>query len=183
MIFTICGGLFVFLVCLDMGIKQYVEDHMSEEDEKKTVIPNVVMRKVYNEGFAFHILDKKPELIKKVTAGAGIVLLLYDFWVFSGKKKKVRKLGMTFVTAGAVSNIYDRLARGKVIDYVGYKDEKKRSVFSEITANLADFYLVFGSILVDVSRTFSKIKKDIKKKKEIAARVKAAEKIVKESKI
>ena len=183
MIFTICGGLFVFLVCLDMGIKQYVEDHMSEEDEKKTVIPNVVMRKVYNEGFAFHILDKKPELIKKVTAGAGIVLLLYDFWVFSGKKKKVRKLGMTFVTAGAVSNIYDRLARGKVIDYLGYKDEKKRSVFSGVTANLADFYLVFGSILVDVSRTFSKIKKDIKKKKEIAARVKAAEKIVKESKV
>lgn len=180
MIFTICGGLFVFLVCLDMGIKQYVEDHMTEKDEKKTVIPNVVMRKVYNEGFAFHVFDKKPELIKKVTIGAGTLLLLYDFWVFLGKKKKVRKIGMTFVTAGAVSNIYDRLARGKVIDYLGYKDKKKRPVLSTVTANLADFYLAFGSILVDISRTFAGIRNGMKKRRKMAKRLKAAKTIAEE---
>lgn len=165
MIFTICGGLFVFLVCIDMGIKQYIEDHMEEGEEAKTVVPNLVVRKVYNKGFAFGILDRRPDIAKIVTGSAGVVLLLYDIWVFFGKKKKIRKLGMTFVTAGAVSNIYDRFARGKVIDYIGYGGEKQHSLLSDITANLADVFLVIGAVIVDTARMFIKLKKRIQRRK------------------
>ena len=55
---------------------------------------------------------------------------------------------MVFVTAGAVSNIYDRLARGKVIDYFGVKSKSR--FLSDLTANLADIYVTVGAVIITV---------------------------------
>lgn len=63
---------------------------------------------------------------------------------------------MAFASAGAVSNVYDRLARGKVIDYIGL--ESKNSFFSKLTANLADVYLTAGIVLLALSRVIHKRK-------------------------
>ena len=56
---------------------------------------------------------------------------------------------MMLVSAGAVSNLYDRLIRRTVIDYIGIKSEKKR--ISDLTANLADVYLTVGAVLTGMS--------------------------------
>ena len=56
---------------------------------------------------------------------------------------------MTLVSAGAVSNLYDRLFRRKVIDYIGFRN--KREYFSKLTANLADVYLTAGAVLCGLS--------------------------------
>ena len=65
MLLMAVGGLLVVLVCVDMGIKQYIEENFEEEEERETILDKVVLRKVYNKGFCFNTLDKKPELVRK----------------------------------------------------------------------------------------------------------------------
>ncbi len=64
---------------------------------------------------------------------------------------------MTLVSAGAASNLFDRLAMGRVVDYIGFrtdvrdesdKESKGKKFLGKITANLGDVYLVLGSVLV-----------------------------------
>ena len=150
MILTIYMGMFLVLACIDMGIKQYIEDTVEGDEERETMISGVVLRKVYNKGFAFNLLERAPGIIRKSSVCAAAGILLYDCWLFSRKKRAVGKLGMTLVSAGAASNLYDRLFRKKVVDYIGIRSEKKR--LSDLTANLADIYITAGAVLTVLSR-------------------------------
>lgn len=144
------AGLFLVLVCGDMGVKQYIEDSFQEKEERETHIPSVVLRKVYNRGFLLDALDQHPELVRGSSLLLGAGVLVYDVWLFLQKGRKLRKLGMAFLSAGALSNIYDRVIRGKVIDYIGFRSKYK--FLSRITANLADFYVVIGGVLAALGR-------------------------------
>lgn len=143
------GALLVFLICIDMGVKQYIEDTFKGEEERETRIPRIVLRKVHNKGFLLNVLEKRPEIVRMGSAAAGGFVVLYDIWLFWKNGRFFQKLGMVFVTAGAVSNIYDRMIRGKVVDYIGFKS--KHSFLSNITANLADVYVVIGALLTEGS--------------------------------
>lgn len=142
-------SMFLVLACIDMGIKQYIEDTFEEDEERETLIPGLVLRKVHNKGFAFNILEHEPGIIRKSSVCAAAGILIYDCWLFLRKKRTVGKIGMMLVSAGAVSNLYDRLIRRTVIDYIGIKSEKKR--ISDLTANLADVYLTVGAVLTGMS--------------------------------
>lgn len=141
--FTVMGGLFIVLLCFDMGIKQYMESTCKEKEERETVLDGIVLRKIYNKGFMLNILEDRPKVVRSVSAGMGAVIILYDVWLFLKKGRLKDKLGMVFISAGAASNIYDRLIRGKVIDYIGIKSKYK--FLSGVTANLADVYIAAGT--------------------------------------
>lgn len=144
------GGMLVVLLCVDMGIKQYIEDTFDRREERKSVVSGIVLRKVYNRGFLLSTLEKYPQIVKGVSAVTGVVILFYDLLLFLKKGKWLEKTGMLFLTAGAASNIYDRLVRKKVIDYIGFQSKNK--FLSSLTANLADFYIVIGAVLVGIGR-------------------------------
>ena len=163
------GGLFLALTCLDMGIKQYVESTFRENEERETVIENVVLRKVYNGGFAFGFLKNRPKVIKIASVLAGTGVLAYDVRLFLKKGKWIQKLGMVAVSAGAVSNIYDRLARGKVIDYIGIRS--KNQFLARLTANLGDFYILLGAVLLALKRSYPELSEE--ELKEISEKVKS----------
>ena len=111
-------------------------------------------RKVYNKGFCFNTLDKKPELVRKTSGILCAGFAIYDAWLFLKKGKWLRKFGMVFLTAGAISNTYDRLIRGKVIDYIGI--QWKNSRLRRLTANLADVYVVIGAAVTGVAKIFQR---------------------------
>ncbi len=142
---TAMGGLFIILLCFDMGIKQYIESTCKEKEERETILDGIVLRKIYNRGFMLNILESKPKVIRSASAGMGAGIILYDVWLFLKKGRLKDKLGMVFISAGAASNIYDRLIRGKVIDYIGIKSKYK--FLAKITANLADAYIAVGMVL------------------------------------
>lgn len=144
------AGLFLVLVCVDMGVKQYIEDFFEPKEERETMSSHVVLRKVYNRGFILDTLDQYPKLVQRSSLILGIVLLVYDLRLFLTKGRRLEKLGLTLLSAGAFSNIYDRVIRGKVIDYIGFKSRWKS--LSRITANLADFYVLIGSVLAVLGR-------------------------------
>ena len=143
-------GMFAILLCIDMGIKQYIEDTFDRREERKCIVPGIELRKVYNRGFLLSTLEKYPGIVQGASAVTGVVILFYDFLLFLKKGKWLEKTGMIFLTAGAASNIYDRLVRKKVIDYIGFQSKNK--FLSSLTANLADFYIVIGAVFVGIGR-------------------------------
>lgn len=151
------GGILLVLLCIDMGIKQYIEDTFKKQEERKTKIPGIVLRKVYNKGFLLSTMEDQGKLVRGVSIITGAGISLYDIWLFLKKGRLLEKVGMVFLTAGAASNIYDRLARGKVIDYIGFRSKYK--FLSSLTANLADFYVVIGALLVEIGKIGKKSRK------------------------
>ena len=144
------GGMLVVFLCVDMGIKQYIEDTFDRREERKCIVPGLVLRKVYNRGFLLSTLEKYPKIVQGASAVTGVVILFYDLLLFLKKGKWLEKTGMIFLTAGAASNIYDRLVRKKVSDYIGFQSKNK--FLSSLTANLADFYVIIGAVLVGIGR-------------------------------
>lgn len=152
---ALAGGLFAGLFGADMAVKQYVEDTFEKGKDKDTVLKHVVLRKVHNKGFAFNALDQYPKVIKITSLISAGMLTFYDFLLFRKRGRWLEKLGMILVSAGAASNIFDRLVRGQVIDYIGFKSRNK--FLADITANLADFYIGAGAVIVSCQAALKKV--------------------------
>ena len=67
------------LFALDMAVKQYIEENVSETEEKSLCGTGILIRKVYNKGFAFNSMDSEPEKVKKAsvmtTAAIGLLTI------------------------------------------------------------------------------------------------------------
>ncbi len=138
--------LFAILLGADVMIKKLVEEELNPGEERELLDGKIVIRKVYNRGFLLNLFDKYPAAVKGMSLFAGAGVLVWDVLTFAKKRNYIRKLGMTLVSAGAASNLFDRLAKGRVVDYIGLRTKKKS--LGRITANLGDVYLACGSALV-----------------------------------
>ncbi len=158
--------LFASLLGVDECLKQYAEENIDQGEERELRGGRLVMRKVYNQGFLLNFLEEKPKIVKGVTVAAAGGILICDILTFMPirilyktgpdgrtiirlRRKKgqcLRKISMTILSAGAASNIFDRLVRGRVIDYIGFKTGKKS--LDRITANLGDAYIACGGLIL-----------------------------------
>ena len=136
------AALFIVLVTVDMGVKQQVEETFKKGEDQNTKVPKLVLRRVHNKGFCLNVMDKYPMIIKSVSAGMCGIIGTKAYQLFQKRGRWIEKLGMTVLGAGAFSNTFDRLVRGYVVDYFGFKI--KNSKLSKITANLADIYVLAG---------------------------------------
>lgn len=142
-------GTVAVLFLLDLLVKESVEKNVSCGEEREFLKKNIILRKVYNKGMMLHTFEQYPRLIKGVTIVAGLFLVLYDAVLLCRKRHYIEKIGMMLFTGGALSNIYDRLLRGKVIDYIGFKT-KSESV-TKVTFNMGDFFIALGALIVVIS--------------------------------
>ena len=134
---------------LDLGIKQYVLDNVAEGQDLEMVGGHLILRKVYNRGAAFNLLEKYPQFVMKLSALLGAVLLVRVAFLMRKKGHTVEKAGMMLLTGGAFSNLYDRTMRGKVVDYLAFKSRWKR--LSRLTFNLGDICIATGALLAALS--------------------------------
>ena len=56
------------------------------------------------------------------------------------------------MAAGSISNMFDRLVRGHVVDYVGFRLEDKH--LEGITYNFADFFIAAGAVITVMTKLF-----------------------------
>lgn len=138
------------LFALDMAVKQYIEENVSETEEKSFCGTKVLIRKVYNKGFAFNSMDSEPDKVKKASVITTAAILLLTLAESFRDGHKLNKTALTLLSAGALSNTYDRIVRGKVVDYIGLRSEHK--ILGDVTGNLADVYILMGSVLVWMRR-------------------------------
>jgi len=136
----------IALAVTDIGIKTIVESGLEKDKEISILNDKVKLRRVHNKGLPFNKIEDKPELVKKLSLVAtGFVGLQFMFTLLRSGRP-IQKLALTLLTAGALSNTFDRCLRGYVIDYIGF--ESKSEKWSSITFNLADFMILTGSFIM-----------------------------------
>lgn len=141
-------GLMAGLFGLDIFLKGKIEGQNSEDFPRDMEGTNGKIRlyRNHNAGFCFGLLKKKTELVKLLpmavtSAAAGIFV-----WLSTRKGELARKFGFAMVTAGAASNLYDRLVRGYVVDYFSFQF----GLLKKVVFNIGDLCIFFGTVILAV---------------------------------
>lgn len=143
--------LAVFIFVLDVFMKNRIEAR-DKENFPVRLDNGISLEKHHNKGFILNKMDHKPELVKLLSVITVIPLLIWAVWLFVKKAGALGKTGAAFLLGGAASNIYDRLTRGYVVDYIRLPIKKIR----HIIFNIADFFIFIGAALSAVYGLFKK---------------------------
>lgn len=103
-------------------------------------------RKYHNKGACMGFLEKYPTVLKAVTVVMMLCLVTWYILVLGKNGRIALKAGLALLTGGAAGNLYDRLKRGYVVDWFGFKVPVKK--ISRICFNLSDMAIFAGVLLV-----------------------------------
>ncbi|MDO4787949.1 MAG: signal peptidase II [Johnsonella sp.] len=140
-------GLLVFILLLagiDIGIKNQIDAAAGEDFPKASPIKRMKIYKRRNKGFPFGILENHPEAVKILPAA--VTGFLAGSLFAGGKKKKGTRIALVLLIAGGLSNVFDRMKRGYVVDYL----HLDFSPIKKIIFNLADMYIFVGAVIYAV---------------------------------
>ncbi len=102
---------------------------------------------VHNRGAAFGILKNQVPLFI-ITSLLAIVLIYYHLKGSAYKKFSLMDVSLSFILAGAIGNLIDRIFLGYVVDFL---DFRVWPVF-----NIADSAITAGAVLIGYSLLFKK---------------------------
>ena len=136
------------LTLLDLALKKQVE---AQEDknfprELKGSQGLIWLYKNHNPGFSFGFLkgSRAVELVPLCFA-SGIA----GAWTYlmGLRGRFMEKLALTLTLAGGISNVYDRMTRGYVVDYLRLPMKKgghMRQKIRHVIFNIADLFIFLG---------------------------------------
>ena len=90
------------------------------------------------------MLDRYPKAVKWISIVMTGIVAVYALCLFGKHKNGLEKISLSFLIGGAVSNLYDRIKRKYVVDYIGFKTKWKK--LTDITFNIGDFSIFAGAI-------------------------------------
>lgn len=135
------------ILAADRASKLWIERNISAWDIW-AVIPgffNIIHAE--NRGMAFSLLENAPEPVRGVAligvAGLVLVLVAVMFW---RAEASLERWALALVIGGAVGNLWDRILRGSVTDFIDvyYGD------WHWATFNVADSAITCGAILLGI---------------------------------
>lgn len=132
------------LASFDLIMKQIIETQVQEGEKRDITGTKIELRNVHNHGLMLNLLEQKPEVVKTLSRGAFLSLLAFVIRAWR-QGNIMAKFGASLVLGGATSNMYDRIRRGYVVDYIGFKGKQKK--LSNITYNVGDFGIFLGLLL------------------------------------
>lgn len=142
-------GLIAGLFGLDIFLKGRIEaqDPGKFPRDMEGTGGRIRLYRNHNAGFCFGLLKKRPDLVRQIpliftSAAAGVLA-----WLLTRKSRLIDRLGFTLVTAGALSNLFDRLKRGYVVDYFSFQVKW----LEKVVFNLGDLCIFAGTALLTVS--------------------------------
>lgn len=129
----------IFFIVLDRVFKQWA---ISNPSETVVLIPELFKLNLAKNYYIAFSIPLSGVLLNIVILAIIVILTYYLFLLWS--KKQFLLVGyLTNIQFGAISNIYDRLKYGFVIDYF---DLRYFTIF-----NLADTMIVVASILLSIN--------------------------------
>ncbi|HKM22870.1 MAG TPA: signal peptidase II [Lachnospiraceae bacterium] len=142
-------GITVAILAIDLGIKYYVEHHRTHQQEDKILGDTILVRKSHNKGIAMNVLDQHPSLVRGISVGMTALMAIVTVYLLLKKDSvptsKGKKLGLAWILGGALSNTYDRVFRGYVVDYFSFNVKWKK--LRRVVFNIADLFIMLGSVL------------------------------------
>lgn len=100
----------------------------------------VLVRRLYNRGSGFGLVPLDARQVAPLSLAALWALLR---WGGS-------RLGTGLLLGGGLSNLYERVRRGRVLDYLRFP--RAPGVLKKYTYNLADLFILLGAVLLLLRR-------------------------------
>ena len=97
-----------------------------------------------NRGFAMNRFESNRRLVVGISAAVFALLLVFYIPVIADDGYRTLRPGFSLMMAGAAGNVYDRLIKGRVTDFINVSPLKR------IVFNLADVMIVVGGLLTIV---------------------------------
>ena len=138
----ICIAISVICCVVDLAIKTQIENKTIQVQDFKKVPLRI--RRVHNSGFLMNLLDDEPKLVQKLSFAVTMFFAFYQMFLLNSKRCTASKISGALMLGGAISNLYDRVARGYVVDYVNIKTKWKK--VGSIVFNIADVCIFLGGI-------------------------------------
>lgn len=129
----------------DFLLKNYIEAHVNEREEREICKGKLLIRKHHNKGMMLNAGQKKRRLVAAMSLVFTMVLTLVFIVSLGHRGNNLLRLGLSLLLGGAFSNTYDRLRRGYVVDYVSFL--VKWQGFRKIVFNCSDFCIIIGSLI------------------------------------
>lgn len=151
--FSIAIAMFL----LDRATKMWVEAKVSVYDTA-VVIPDVFnIVQTHNRGAAFGMLSTAPDYIR-LTVLIGFALVIFSLiggmlWQATGASapgSKMNRFALSMVLGGAMGNLYDRIVRGYVTDFL----QVFLGSYEWPSFNVADSCIFVGAVLIGIDLIF-----------------------------
>ncbi len=149
-----CSSLVIAIIVLDQIIKYVISANMFV-GESIPVIPQILhLTYILNAGAAFGILANQRYFF--IAIAAILVIIAIYFYPQIQRLSRTFQIAIAMLLAGAIGNMIDRIATGKVVDYI---DIRIWPIF-----NLADVAIVLGCIVIIYELLFTGSPRTVSKK-------------------
>lgn len=129
----------------DFFLKNYIENHVEEQEEREICRGKLLLRKHHNKGMMLNAGQKKRKLVAAISLVFTLILTAVFVVSLGHRGNNLLRLGLALLLGGAFSNTYDRLRRGYVVDYVSFPVKWQR--FRRIVFNCSDFCIIIGALV------------------------------------
>lgn len=134
----------------DEKIKQHIERTKEMHAQKPILKNKIIIERYHNTGAILNFLDQKSYIVKYISAAMlGILFIIYLF-LLRKKDQKVLSLAIAFILGGGLSNVYDRIKKGYVVDYFSINYKKLKNIIF----NISDMFIMVGSLLAGILSFF-----------------------------
>ncbi len=143
-------GIFIFV--LDQ-ITKYLIDKKIALYQYVEIIPGFLrITKTYNKGVVFGFLSshKSPFITTIITIISITALIVLIVLFYKSENHFLSEIFMVFIIAGALGNIFDRVVRGRVVDFI----EVYYRSWSWPVFNVADSFITVGVIVLIIIEIF-----------------------------
>lgn len=147
--------IILLLICFDQIIKIICFNYLKPIESLEIIKNFFYLTYVENKGAAFGILQGARYIFIILT----IIVLIFCFYYFNkipkNKFEIFNKISLILIISGAIGNLIDRIFRGYVVDMFHF-------IFwgnSFAVFNVADIFVVCGTILLSLIILFSDYKK------------------------
>lgn len=134
--------LILLLVAADQISKTLLILHLkTQPGYLKEIFPFLDFVYAWNYGISFGLFREYYQYSNYVFLAFNSLIIIYLAYIFYNSKNIFAQIGMTLVIGGALGNLFDRIFRGAVFDflYFHYHD------FSFPAFNLADSFITIGA--------------------------------------
>lgn len=141
---AVCILIIIGISFFDLRLKKQAEKKIKRGEEIPVCRGKILLRHAHNEGMAFNLGEQNPKAVKWLSLILTCMVGVYTLCLFGKSKNGLEKISLSFLIAGAISNVYDRIKRKYVVDYIGFQTKWKK--FTDITFNVGDFSIFAGAI-------------------------------------
>lgn len=136
--------LIVTPICffVDQYTKNIAEKRLEGKEKEKILNGKIHLQIIYNKGAFLGFLKNHKALLIIINLISIFLLICSMIALFFVKGYHLIKLGISLITGGALGNIYDRMRKGKVVDFFAF------SFKPNIYFNLADIFVFLGGFLI-----------------------------------